>query len=89
MNSSITKSFRDALGSLPEAVRDHAARAFALWKAEPYHPSLQFKRVSQRRPIYSVRIGLGYRAIGDVEDNHVRWFWIGTHAEYDGFLQRL
>ena len=25
------------------------------------------------------RIGLGYRALPD----HVVWYWIGTHSEYD------
>jgi hypothetical protein len=56
---------------------------------DPYHNSLQFKRVSPRQPIYSVRVGLGYRALGLREDEHLYWFWIGPHAEYDELLRRL
>jgi hypothetical protein len=40
-------------------------------------------------PFYSVRVGLGYRALGLREGEHVYWFWIGSHAEYDELLRRL
>ena len=69
--------------------KEQAARAYALWRSDPYHSSLQFKRVSQRQPIYSVRVGLSYRALGLREGQHVYWFWIGPHAEYDELLRRL
>jgi hypothetical protein len=70
-------------------VQAQAARAYALWRANPYHPSLQFKRVSQRQPIYSVRVGFGHRAVGLREEDHLYWFWIGSHAEYDELLRRV
>lgn len=89
MKSSVTKNFRELLHRLPTATQEQAARAYALWRTEPHHNSLQFKRVSRRQPIYSVRVGLGYRALGLLEGNHVHWFWIGTHAEYDELLKRL
>ncbi|AGY57550.1 hypothetical protein GKIL_1304 [Gloeobacter kilaueensis JS1] len=37
----------------------------------------------------SARIGLNYRALGLLEEDHIYWFWIGSHAEYDELLQRL
>lgn len=89
MTSSVTREFRRRLDQLLAAVQAQAARAYALWRANPYHPSLQFKRVSQRQPIYSVRIGLGYRAVGLREEDHLYWFWIGSHAEYDELLRRV
>jgi hypothetical protein len=89
MTSSVTEEFRQRLARLPAAVQEQAARAYALWRLDPYHNSLQFKRVSQRQPIYSVRVGLGYRALGLREDEHLYWFWIGPHAEYDELLRRL
>jgi len=89
MKSSVTKEFRKRLNALPSEVQEQATRAYALWRSNPYHPSLQFKRVSQRQPIYSVRIGLGYRALGLLEGNRIYWFWIGSHAEYDALLKRL
>ena len=58
MTSSVTREFRQQLARLPETVREQASRAYALWRLDPYHTSLQFKRVSQRQPIYSVRVGL-------------------------------
>lgn len=89
MNSSITRGFRKQLDALPAEVREQADRAYALWRSDPYHPSLQFKQVSRREPIYSVRVGIGYRALALREDDHVFWFWIGSHAQYDELLKRL
>jgi hypothetical protein len=89
MTSSVTDEFRQRLARLPAAVQGQAARAYALWRVDPYHNSLQFKRVSQRQPMYSVRVGLGYRALGLREDEHLYWFWIGPHGEYDELLRRL
>lgn len=64
MKSSITKTFRKQLSNLPASVQEQAEKAYALWQADPYHPSLQFKRVSQRQPIYSARVSLNYRGLG-------------------------
>ena len=89
MKSLVTKDFRTRLDHLPVAVQDQAARAYARWRTDPYHPSLDFKRVSQRQPIYSVRVGIGYRALGLREHEAIYWFWIGTHSEYDALLKRL
>ncbi len=89
MKSSTTKEFRKRLEQLPAAVQEQAERAYRLWQADAYHPGLEFKRVSQRQPIYSVRIGLGYRALGLRDTEEVYWFWIGTHSEYDALLKRL
>jgi hypothetical protein len=89
MKSSVTKVFRNKLDELPASVQEQAAKAYALWRSDPYHNSLQFKRVSQRQPIYSARVSLDYRVLGLLQDDHIYWFWIGTHAEYDELLQRL
>lgn len=89
MKSSTTKDFRKRLSQLPASVREQADKAYRLWKSDPYHRSLQFKRVSQRQPIYSSRVSLNYRALGLLEEDHIFWFWIGTHAEYDELLKRL
>jgi hypothetical protein len=89
VTSSVTKDFRKRLDRLPAPVREQAGRAYALWRSDPFHPSLQFKQVSPRWPIYSVRVGIGFRALGLRETNHVYWFWIGSHAEYDELLKHL
>ena len=89
MKSSVTNAFRKKLGELPASVQEQAGKAYALWRSDPYHNSLQFKRVSQRQPIYSVRVGLNYRVLGLLENERIYWFWIGAHTEYDQLLQRL
>jgi hypothetical protein len=89
VTSSVTREFRRRLDQLPAAVQAQAARAYALWRANPDHPSRHVQRVSQRQPIYSVRVGLGYRAVGLREEDHLYWFWIGSHAEYDELLRRV
>lgn len=89
MKSSVTQEFRELLSQLLTEVQEQASRAYSIWRIDPYHNNLQFKRVSQRQPIYSARIGIGYRTLGLLENDQIYWFWIGTHAEYDGLLRRL
>ena len=72
--------FWSAYRSLPADIRTLADRAFALLKADPYHPSLHFKKIDA---LWSVRVGLHYRALGVEIKDGVLWFWIGTHADYD------
>jgi plasmid maintenance system killer protein len=89
MKSSVTKTFRKRLNDLLASVQEQAAKAYALWQEDPYYPSLQFKRVSQRQPIYSVRVNLNYRVIDLLESDHIYWYWIGAHDEYDELLNRM
>jgi hypothetical protein len=89
MRSSVTKAFRKLLRELPISVREQAAKAYQLWQEDPYHPSLQFKRVSQKQPIYSARVSLNYRALGLLESDRIYWYWIGAHDEYDDLLKRM
>jgi hypothetical protein len=39
--------------------------------------------------VYSVRVGLGWRALGVREGDVMVWFWIGSHADYDRLLETL
>jgi hypothetical protein len=55
----------------------------------PIIPACSSRRVSVRQPIYSVRVGLSYRALGLWEGDTVTWYWIGPHDEYDALLTRL
>jgi mRNA-degrading endonuclease RelE of RelBE toxin-antitoxin system len=49
---------------LPKEVQELADKNFKLLKADPHHPSLHFKRVGQTKYLWSVRIGVHYRALG-------------------------
>ena len=89
MISRATERFWKAFASLPPHVQRKAREAYQLWQQNPHHPGLQFKQVHTREPIYSVRVGIGWRAVGVKSDNTMVWFWIGSHAEYDQLLSKL
>ena len=81
MNSRGTPRFWAAYRELPEPVREAARKAYRLFRENPNHPSLQFKKIHASEPIYSVRVNLGYRAVGLLEQDEVTWLWIGSHAD--------
>ena len=86
MNSRTTRSFWKLFDAMPTSVRDQARKSYRLWHDDPSHPSLHFKRVHTREPLYSVRVGRGYRALGILEGDTVTWIWIGSHGEYERVL---
>jgi len=87
MISHITNKFREAFAELPADVQEQARQAYRLFIENPYHPSLQFKSIHPTRPIYSVRVGLNYRAVGTRDGDEIIWYWIGSHAEYDRLIR--
>jgi len=60
--------FWKAFEHLPSSVKDKAREAHRLWLVDPRHSSLQFKKVHERYNIFSVRVGLGWRAVCVRED---------------------
>ncbi|MCS6918210.1 MAG: hypothetical protein NZM28_00395 [Fimbriimonadales bacterium] len=88
MKSRTTRRFRKALENLPSEVQRQAKEAYRLFRQNPFHPSLHFKRVHPTEPLYSVRITHSYRAIGLWEGDAIEWIWIGAHDEYERLLQQ-
>lgn len=89
MRSFAQASFWVSYRRLPEHVRRQARASYEFFISDPHHPSLDFKRVSQRRPVYSVRVSIDYRALGVLDDGDIVWFWIGHHQDYDRLLKRI
>ena len=89
MKSRTTKKFRVSFARLPKEVQTQARVAYRLFKQNPSHPSLRFKKVHSRLPIYSARISKDYRAVGQLDGDTVIWFWIGSHADYDKLLSGI
>ncbi len=89
MISVATPRFWKAFEALPKELQEQAKTAYELWREDPYHESLQFKRIHAKRPIYSVRIGLHYRALAVRDGDSVAWFWIGPHADYDKLIAAI
>jgi len=89
MNSRTTPDFWKRLSALPAHIRRQARTAYALFRQNPSHPGLRFKQVNPGPPpVYSVRVGSGYRAVGTLHGDTVVWYWIGSHAEYDQLLKQ-
>jgi plasmid maintenance system killer protein len=89
LNSKTTERFRKAFDNLPENIKKSAKKNYSLWRNDPFHNSLKFKRISQTKDIYSIRIGKGWRALGLKKDEYMIWFWIGSHSEYDRLIKDL
>ena len=83
MQSRTTRNFWRLFHVLPLDVQREAKRAYNVFQANPAHPGLQFKKLEGEDNIYSARIGLGYRALAVRKADHVVWYWIGSHSEYD------
>jgi len=73
---------------LPPEIRELADRSFALLKEDPRYPSLRFRKL-QDSPLWSVRVGLHYRALAKARSEGYVWFWIGHHSEYDQLVAAL
>ena len=88
MKSVTTDRFRKALARLPKNIQQRAKQSYQLWKLDNNHPGLHFKQIHDVRPIYSIRVGLSYRALGVLEKDTLIWFWIGSHEEYNNLIAK-
>jgi hypothetical protein len=89
VTSRTTPRFWAAYRELPAETRELARKAYRLFRENPQHPSLRFKKVHDRESIYSIRVTRGYRAVGIVKDGEIAWFWIGDHTGYDRLLKSV
>lgn len=86
MKNRRTKEFRKRFERLPRDVQEQAKAAYQLFKKNPYYPGLHFECIDREDSIYSVRIGLRYRAVGVREGDTIFWFFIGSHEDYNHLL---
>lgn len=89
MKSKITESFRQSYGRLPDDVRALVRKNYKLWRADPFHPGLQFKRIHNTEPVWSARVGIHYRVVGVKDDDTMIWYFLGTHREYERLVRNL
>ena len=89
MISRTTPKFWKCFDALPAEIQAKASDAYQLFRDDPWYPSLNFKRVHSRLPVYSARITLNYRALGVLKDERIVWFWIGSHPDYEALLKDL
>lgn len=86
MKSEVLPSFWTEYRKLSDNLRQRTRKAYRLWAENPFHPSLHFKCINNQEEIWSVRVALGYRALGFKEEDTLTWFWIGSHDDYERFF---
>jgi hypothetical protein len=86
LKSRRTKSFQKLFSKLPTNIQDLAKKSYKLWIYDQSHPSLHFKKIQDNPEIYSVRIGIHWRAIGVVKEEFIYWHWIGSHEDYNNLV---
>lgn len=84
MESRTTERFRKAYRGLLAEIQQQARDAYRLWKHDPSHPSLHFKKVHNTLLIYSVRITLGYRALGVKKNDAMLCFGLALMPNMTG-----
>lgn len=75
-----SSSFWQLYEALPDNIQRLADKNYSLLEDNPHHPSLHLKKISD---VWSVRVGIHYRALAVEVDEGLLWFWIGSHADYD------
>lgn len=89
MISSTTEKFDRLFTKLPPHAQKSARKNLFIWLANPSHPGLIFKKLFNGKPFWSVRVTKEYRAIGYLKNNHMFWFWIGDHDDYEKMISKL
>jgi hypothetical protein len=84
MKSFTTPDFWKAYAALSSELKQQTQKAYQLWKADPLHPSLHFKKVG--KSLWSARISGGYRALALKKGDDYYWIWVGTHDDYEMIL---
>ena len=88
VNSAATRRFWQLFHELPGDVQSLAVKNYHLWRRDPQHPSLRFRRLQGSPDRFTVRVGDHHRAVGKLAANQITWVWIGTHAAYDRLAGR-
>ncbi len=86
MISRATARFWRCHDALPTSVQALARKNYVLWRKNPAHPSIEFKKLTGAGNRFSVRVGAHYRAIGRAVEGGVEWVWIGSHEDYNHLL---
>ena len=84
MTNRATPEFWALYAKLPRGIKKLAQRNYTLFRQNPNHPSLRFKKIGRR---WSVRVGLQYRAVAVEAEDGLLWTWIGNHADYERLIK--
>jgi hypothetical protein len=77
--------FWNSYNKLPREIKKLAQKNYVLFRENPNHPSLKFKKIGNR---WSVRVGLNFRALAIETADGLLWTWIGSHDDYDRLIKK-
>lgn len=78
------ESYWTNFDELPPEIRKLAEKNYQLWKENPQHPGLRFKKIHAELPIFSFRVGMQYRTVGvETNDGKIVWFWVGSFEHFE------
>lgn len=86
MISRLSPEFLETFRKLNPEIQRKVQRAYELFKDNPRHGGLQFKRVRGRRNLYSARVDDNFRVLGELNGDTVTWRWVGPHDEYERII---
>lgn len=89
MRSYLSPSYRKRYEEMPQHIQNLVRKNYDLWSRDPFHNSLEFKKLWNHKPFWSARCGIDYRVVGYMKDGAMYWFFVGTHAEYDRLLKQI
>ncbi|MBX9577189.1 MAG: hypothetical protein K2W97_01785 [Chthoniobacterales bacterium] len=87
MISHTTADFQSCYEILSSHLRLLARKQYLLWKSNPFHPSLQFKKVGPK--LWSCRVNAACRALATPIPNGYVWIWIGSHDNYMKMIRSI
>ncbi|KWT75601.1 ParE family toxin-like protein [Candidatus Magnetominusculus xianensis] len=87
MKSYVLKSFWKYYDALPGKVKQNAKETYKSWLNNPFDEKLRFKKLYENKEVYSIRIGLYWRALGVKHGDDMYWFWIGSHEKYSKLIK--
>jgi hypothetical protein len=83
VKSAATGRFWELFQALPSEIQDLAVKNYRLWRHDPRHPSIRFRRLRGSQDRFTIRVGDHYRALGRLRAETMTWVGIGTHSDYD------
>ncbi len=89
MKSFLHPDYYKYFNKLPKKIQEQSRKSYKLFKENPNHTSLHFKKVHPTKPFYSVRISKDWRVVGYLKNNDMYWFWTGSHSDYDGLISQI
>ncbi len=89
MKSVTTNRFRSLLPNFRKMFNVAQEKLTSYGKLILVMPACILKEIEEQPAVYSVRVGLSYRALGVKEEDTIIWFWIGSHEEYNKLISQI